>query len=711
MSTDKDTKKTLGSAAAGGTLGQERVGSKKRRVVSPKKKRKKKIVYGARRSPYTSKDSFMKHLRKADADSIRELGDAELLSFHGRLHHIVKLAGREECANGHMLVVSELIRRGFRHETKDELDSDARAAIEVQKAAKRVEEIKDSIRKAPEVITLGKEFVSIVGATLGSADVIIGTVNDDLIVREVGRALGDITKVSDNPDSPLSRIPIYDVVLKKREFRWGIEEEEVEKGLRIMPGLRSRSPKYQLQRLKEKKPAGILLRYEQEKRLGELVALMGHEDDRVYGIVRMTNPRQFSSIDKLGTLKAAVNPHTLEDFRDTKDFYFHPFELVQSIEPPLKPRSVGKGRMWVSDVKIVKELEGGEDVVAAAEVPSMPWEIVFLGTGPSKRVVKKGKSGRTRSSVLVKGAANVLIGCSPDFNEQVEREKVKDISYCLLTHGHLDVIGGLDQLDSWLAKSHTRIPVYAEEGTWDIITRKFGKLRNIQKKVVKPGLVFVLKGINVVPFRVIHSIQKGFPTVGFNITLNGKTLVYSEDLGHLPEDSERYVKGADYWLLDAAMFFGSQVKGHQSAGEAIGLAKGLQVKSVILMRAGRTYPVHEEAEEKIQKYWGKTRDSSKMGVALAYDGLRIVLGEDTIEKEYDIYNGVDWIKSAVAKVFKQLDGWEEKSEEERVADIYAGLKKFRATRPIKNAWANDVVLWLEDREYYEAILAFNKLQI
>ena len=50
-------------------------------------------------------------------------------------------------------------------------------------------------------------------------------------------------------------------------------------------------------------------------------------------------------------------------------------------------------------------------------------EIIFLGTGPNRPIIK---NARTRSSIAVKtNDTAFLVDCTPDFLEQVEREKIE----------------------------------------------------------------------------------------------------------------------------------------------------------------------------------------------------------------------------------------------------------------------------------------------
>ena len=85
-------------------------------------------------------------------------------------------------------------------------------------------------------------------------------------------------------------------------------------------------------------------------------------------------------------------------------------------------------------------------------------KITFLGTGTSQGVPvitceckvcksKDAKDKRLRSSVMIHIDDNVfVIDAGPDFRQQMLREDVKKLDAILITHGHKDHVGGLDDV-------------------------------------------------------------------------------------------------------------------------------------------------------------------------------------------------------------------------------------------------------------------------
>jgi len=222
-------------------------------------------------------------------------------------------------------------------------------------------------------------------------------------------------------------------------------------------------------------------------------------------------------------------------------------------------------------------------------------KIIFLGTGPTKPVIRKNEK-RTNSSILVD---NILIDCTPMFLEQVKRENIKpeNIKAILITHAHKDAIGGLGDLDKWIGRE---IELYAPVRV--NVNRFVKKFKNIKINKIMPHKTYNILNKKIIPFRVIHyeyhpTLGKEFPTYGYRI--NG--LAYAEDLESIPKNSVKYFEDAEIIIADGAMWFGRQIRG--------------------IIQAGRTYPSQEKAEKEIQEYWNKIKGNSKTKIILAKDGL------------------------------------------------------------------------------------------
>jgi phosphoribosyl 1,2-cyclic phosphate phosphodiesterase len=259
--------------------------------------------------------------------------------------------------------------------------------------------------------------------------------------------------------------------------------------------------------------------------------------------------------------------------------------------------------------------------------------ITFLGTGPINSIPRLGctspacqdarksgsKSKRTRSSALINyNNKNILIDASPDFLDQVKKNKVKKIDALLITHPHFDAYGGIKQLDDWLKFP---IDLYCQKQTWQIIKNRYKNLKNIKWVEIKTNKKFKIGKLSILPILVYHSIinEKKFPTLAFKI---GR-LVYCSDVKKIPTQSLKHFRGINTLILDAAMYFKKQIFSHLNTADAINLANNLAVKNLYLTQIGHSYPPHNLAEKEIKKFIKLNNIKTK--VHLAYDGQKINL--------------------------------------------------------------------------------------
>jgi len=249
--------------------------------------------------------------------------------------------------------------------------------------------------------------------------------------------------------------------------------------------------------------------------------------------------------------------------------------------------------------------------------------ILFLGTGPT-RIVERPKEKRTNSSVLIlTEQKNILIDCTPYFLEQIKREKIKDIDAVIISHGHNDACGGLPELNSFLKEQNKTISLFAEEKTLEVIKEKFKRLSQFNLSEIITGREFYIGNNLIVPFRVIHAeafpTGKKFPTIG----LKFDSFVYAEDFEEIPKESEKYLKNKDVLILDSAMYFGRQIRGHLSTDKTIELGEKFNPNKLILIQAGHTYPNQIKAEKEIKNYQKDKFPKSNIEIILAYDGMKI----------------------------------------------------------------------------------------
>ncbi|MBI2552107.1 MBL fold metallo-hydrolase [Candidatus Uhrbacteria bacterium] len=263
-------------------------------------------------------------------------------------------------------------------------------------------------------------------------------------------------------------------------------------------------------------------------------------------------------------------------------------------------------------------------------------QLTLFGTGPASPIPRiycqcrvctdarkdGSRSRRSRSSALLRvDGKQILFDASPDVLRQLERFKTYQVDALFLTHAHSDAVGGLFDLDDILRKQKHPATLYVEEGTWRrlrLILEDTKPWMTIQK--ITAGHALKVFGLEVMPFRVEHSAQPGFPTLGYRI---GDKLVYASDIKSVPQAAERFIAGAEHAVLDGCFWFDTHFPTHFTLDETIALADRLRVKKLYLTQISHNYPPYPEAARVVAEYCRKQNLTAK--VAIAYDGMTIPL--------------------------------------------------------------------------------------
>jgi phosphoribosyl 1,2-cyclic phosphodiesterase len=243
--------------------------------------------------------------------------------------------------------------------------------------------------------------------------------------------------------------------------------------------------------------------------------------------------------------------------------------------------------------------------------------LLFLGTGSVGGVPGKGKTKRLETSTLIKTSkVNILIDVSEDFSKQ--SKLINRIDAVLITHGHRDAIGGISQLRSQKSKIiGQNLSLYSLSKTIQIIKRKFRHTEFLDFHSLKSFKSFKFFNIKIIPFEVRHSIQKGFPTLGFKFYFpDGYKLIYISDTGGWNNKVQNLIVGSDLLILDGAMW-GKKLIAHLDMEEITSKAKNWGIKKLIFTQIGKTAPPYEILKKELRKIWDEALP--------AYDGLEILL--------------------------------------------------------------------------------------
>jgi phosphoribosyl 1,2-cyclic phosphate phosphodiesterase len=251
-------------------------------------------------------------------------------------------------------------------------------------------------------------------------------------------------------------------------------------------------------------------------------------------------------------------------------------------------------------------------------------KITFLGTGTSTGVPMvacscevcqstDSRDKRLRVSILIeKGGKTLVVDCGPDFRQQMLREKVMNIDAILMTHGHRDHTGGIDDIRAFNFMLQKDIDFYLNESTKEILFRHFDyAFDHNNGYVAKPRLrlnmidndVFFAAGIPVTPIQVMHA---DMPVIGFRID----DFTYITDANYISEEEKEKVKGSKVVVLNALRW--KKHPSHFNIEEAIALIEELQPEKAYFTHITHQLGLHAEVSKKLPA-----------NIELAYDGLKI----------------------------------------------------------------------------------------
>lgn len=251
-------------------------------------------------------------------------------------------------------------------------------------------------------------------------------------------------------------------------------------------------------------------------------------------------------------------------------------------------------------------------------------KITFLGTGTSQGIPviacecqvcgsSDPRDKRLRSSILIEtGDKRLVIDCGPDFRQQMLRENIHSIDAILVTHGHKDHLGGLDDVRAFNYILRRPADVYSTTAVSRIITRDYSYAFDEDKYPGVPEILlhtfhnhpFTAAGLNIIPIRARH-FNKHY-VFGFRIS----DFTYITDAVEIPGKEKKKISGSKIIVINALRR--KKHYSHFNLEEAINMLKELNPERGYLTHISHQMGTYEEITPELPGF-----------ICLAYDGLKL----------------------------------------------------------------------------------------
>lgn len=279
--------------------------------------------------------------------------------------------------------------------------------------------------------------------------------------------------------------------------------------------------------------------------------------------------------------------------------------------------------------------------------------LTFLGTGTSSGIPMLGckcdvchskdpKDKRLRASALVEyGGLSILIDCGPDFRAQAIRAGITHLDGILLTHNHMDHVGGLDDTRALnLCESHP-VNIYCEQYVENSLRHTYGYAfaepryqgapewrmhtidnhpfkvySNAGDEVLKwekgfgyhhlPAENVEVKSVEVIPIQGWHLKEKQISVLGYRFG----NIAYLTDMNLIEDEEFEKLKGLDAVTINCVKV--GYHHSHFSLQECLDFFERVGAKTSYITHLSHLLPCHEEFDRMLPE-----------NVHPAYDGLTI----------------------------------------------------------------------------------------
>ncbi|HSK68117.1 MAG TPA: MBL fold metallo-hydrolase [Candidatus Limnocylindria bacterium] len=150
----------------------------------------------------------------------------------------------------------------------------------------------------------------------------------------------------------------------------------------------------------------------------------------------------------------------------------------------------------------------------------------YVAAGGTRILVDSGLSARSVAAALAK------INVAPE-----------TISAILVTHEHTDHVCGVRVLSR-----KYRIPIYANEATWEAMHRWVGDVAPGRRRVFLSESDFYVGDIGVLPMLISHDAAE---PVAYRLYAGSHSAAVATDMGRVTKQVERHLAGSDLVLLES----------------------------------------------------------------------------------------------------------------------------------------------------------------
>lgn len=229
--------------------------------------------------------------------------------------------------------------------------------------------------------------------------------------------------------------------------------------------------------------------------------------------------------------------------------------------------------------------------------------IIFLGTGPYKPIIGKGKNNRENTSTLfIFDQLKIQIDAGKDIYKLYKKHS-PHLMIC--THSHEDATKDILKYD----QTPFLIPIK--------VIKDLKKLPNI---FIYFNDTMFINNISITPFQLNHGDS---PTYGYHFIEKSNDnkseikISYASDFLSIPKSSKKYFKSIDLAIVDGSGW-NRPIFAHQSILKFLEESKNWDIDYIIFTRVGRNVPDHKEAQKIISNI--------NPNAILAFDSMEIKIG-------------------------------------------------------------------------------------